>query len=95
MTRRKKTDVFGLSYVLYWMALIVWLWITDFEPADPGWWHSIMGVLGLLVSGLVSWTVFRIRIIRYDRKGRKILSDALKNLEAAVKEEEARRRSER
>jgi len=107
--RKKKTGVFGLAWVLCWIAVLIGMWVTDVTPANPEWWRATahpgwwwlmepqwffisVSVLALVVAGIASWTVQRTRVVLWNRKGKKILSELQKNLEAAIEEEEARRR---
>jgi len=59
---------------------------------EPQWFFISVSVLALVVAGIASWTVQRTRVVLWNRKGKKILSELQKNLEAAIEEEEARRR---
>ena len=70
---KKKPDVFGLSWVLYWVAAVIWLWAADVSISVLG--LSGIGAFGLIVAGIASWTVQRIRKALWKRRGRKILSD--------------------
>ena len=108
---RKKTDVFGMSWVLCWAAVLMGMWIADTGPANPErwrasthprWWWVIdptwfvlsISAGSLIVAGVASWTVQRIRVVLWKRKGRRIRSDLLRILEVAAKSEEAKRKAE-
>ena len=93
--RRREPDVFTPTWLLSLCGGLLWGWLSDFDPsAHPEAFYYGLGGSSLLFAILMSWAARRVRIIRHDRAGRKILSDLLEELEIAAQEEAKRRASD-